>query len=148
MKYLVNVIFVLLVLFSFVPVVFGQETGDMPAIYESLFNEATLAAVLVVVAAVKLLRNLINVKGGWAVVLTFLVSIVYGVIQYGIGHPQGILYGVFIGLLAAGSFYLTKNVGKAALPEASKGFSWKSLFGKSFFTGLFQLAKFVILRKI
>lgn len=89
---------------------FAQE--GVPDFYKDVFSGELLAAISAVIAITKLARNAFgDIKGTPALLLTFVVAIAYGFFQYGIsGQPWW--YGVLSGVLAALSFYLTKNVGK------------------------------------
>lgn len=100
----------LLVLLVFALPAFAQET--VPDFYKDVFSRDLLAAISAVIAITKLARNAFgDIKGTPALVITFVVAIAYGFFQYGINdHPWW--YGVLSGVLAALSFYLTKNVGK------------------------------------
>lgn len=97
----------IVLLFVLVTAVFAQD--DVPPIYREIFNQTTVGALLAVIGAVKLLRNLINVKGFLAVVVTVAASLIYGILQFGIAN--GATYGLIIGILAALSFYVSKNLG-------------------------------------
>lgn len=102
--------FTLVFLLLAVTVIFAQTPGDIPEFYEKVLNKDVLAAVLAVVGGVKLLRNVINVKGFLAVVVTIGASLIYGLIQFGFG-ANTVTYGLVVGGLSALAFYLTKNFG-------------------------------------
>lgn len=91
-------------------ILFWLLQDGLPEFYTTFLNEKTLSAVLLIVGAVKLIRNTINVKGFLGVVVTFAVGLVYGLAQYGF-VGEGAIFGLVSGSLAAASFYLTKNVG-------------------------------------
>lgn len=80
-------------------------------LFQDLFNPQTLANMAIVSALVTAIRNVVKLRGAAAVVLTFLVSITYGVLQFGLSSEYGIVYGACVGIATALSFYLTKNVG-------------------------------------
>lgn len=80
-------------------------------LYKDLFNSQTLANMAIISALVTAIRNVVKLQGAAAVVLTFLVSITYGVLQFGLSSEYGIVYGAIVGIATAASFYLTKNVG-------------------------------------
>lgn len=80
-------------------------------LYQDLFNTQTLANIAIVSSLVTAIRNVVKLRGAAAVVLTFLVSITYGVLQFGLSSEYGIVYGAIVGMATALSFYLTKNVG-------------------------------------
>lgn len=83
---------------------------DVPPIYREFFNAETITNILVIVGAVKLVRNPLNLKGALAVVVTVAVSLIYGVLQFGLS-PGGVTRGLVLGALSAASFYITKNIG-------------------------------------
>ncbi len=80
-------------------------------LYKDLFNSQTLANMAIISAVVTAIRNVVKVDGAPAVVLTFLVSITYGVLQFGLSSEYGIVYGAIVGIATAFTFYLSKNVG-------------------------------------
>lgn len=102
--------FLLLMLLAIAIPVFAQD--EVPDFYKDVFSGDLLAAISAVIAITKLARNAFgDIKGTPALLITFVVAIAYGFFQYGINdHPWW--YGVLSGLLAALSFYLTKNIGK------------------------------------
>lgn len=83
-------------------------------LFQDLLNPQTLANMAIVSALVTAIRNVVKLRGAAAVVLTFLVSITYGVLQFGLSSEYGIVYGAIVGIATALSFYLTKNVGAIA----------------------------------
>ncbi len=97
----------------FVPVVLWAQEAEALDMYDDIFSEPLVQAVLAIIAGTKLIRNAIpgNLKGMPALLLTFAVSIGYGVYRYGLSEGMW-WYGAFAGFLAAASFYLTKNNGK------------------------------------
>ena len=106
-KFNVVLLFALLI-FAFPA--FAQE--DVPDFYKDVFSADLLAAISAVIAITKLARNAFgDIKGMPALIITFVVAIAYGFFQYGI-NDQPWWYGVLSGVLAALSFYLTKNIGK------------------------------------
>lgn len=92
-----------------------QADVTLPEFYKNIFNEKTLLAVGAVSYGVTLLRNslehLINIQGWIGLTLTAAVSLIYGLLQFGLG-TDGVVYGFMIGALAAVPFFLTKNAGK------------------------------------
>lgn len=80
-------------------------------LYKDLFNSQTLANMAIISALVTAIRNVVKVNGAAAVVLTFLVSITYGVLQFGLSSEYGIVYGAIVGIATAFTFYMSKNVG-------------------------------------
>lgn len=80
-------------------------------LYKVLFNSQTLANMAIISALVTAIRNVVKLQGAAAVVLTFLVSITYGVLQFGLSSEYGIVYGAIVGIATAASFYFTKNFG-------------------------------------
>lgn len=84
----------------------------LPNFYGLLFSEQMLLAIGMVIAVTKNIRNIIGLKGKWAVVITFLVSMLYGFIQF---QSTGIEYALGVGLFAffgaAGIFKGTKLIG-------------------------------------
>lgn len=86
------------------------DQSTVPDLYNQIFNESLLVAILAVQGAVKGIRTVINVKGFLAVVVTFVASLAYGLIQFGIGG-NGTAYGLIVGTLAALTFFWYKNFG-------------------------------------
>ena len=85
----------------------------MPDLFETIFSAEMLAAITAIVTATKLLRNVVNVKGTPAIIVTGAVSLFYSFVQY---SADGIMYAVVVGLTAfavsAGVFKGTKLLGK------------------------------------
>lgn len=114
--------FLFVALFCFIVIVstvqlFAQEQ-EYPGFYNSMFSETFLLAVTAIIGFTKLIRNMINVKGWVAIVITFVISMVYGFIQY---NAQGIEYslgaGLFAFLASAGVFTGSKLFGKKINPN-------------------------------
>lgn len=100
----------LMILLAIPFVLLAQD--DLPEVYKDVFSNELLQAIAVVMSGTKLARNMFgDVKGNKALLMTFAVSIGYGLFRY--GFTEGLWwYGVLAGALAAGSFFFTKNVGK------------------------------------
>jgi membrane protease YdiL (CAAX protease family) len=140
--------------------IWAQTPADeLPDIYEKILNQEMLTAILMVVGAVKLLRNLINVKGVFAVILTIGASFIYGLIQFGFG-ANGLVYGLVVGGFSALSFYLTKNLGTVSGAFAlgntegknavyNKAMIFLKIFSdpKNLFADLCKIVKFVFFRR-
>ncbi|MFQ5629369.1 MAG: hypothetical protein ACE5I1_11460 [bacterium] len=117
-KLFIQMLFLLPLMMLFLPAaLFAQE--KLPEIYNAFLNQTMIVHVFAVVGVVKLIRNSINVKGTWSITITVAASLLYGVFQYGF-TAETWYYGVLIGGLAAGSFYLTKKTGKKVNPEGIK----------------------------
>lgn len=118
----------------------AQASDDLPQLYYAIFNEQMISAVLVIVGAVKLLRNLFGDKAkGWvAVIITAAGALIYGVVQFGFSE-HGIWYGIIAGLLAAGTFYFSKKTNKA--------FAIDSGIIIRLFLGLGKILKHFLMRK-
>lgn len=103
--------YLLLMILLAVPfVLLAQE--DIPEIYRDVFSNELVQAIAVVMSGTKLARNMLgDVKGAKALLMTFGVSVAYGLFRY--GFTEGLWwYGVLAGTLAASSFFFTKNIGK------------------------------------
>lgn len=106
-----KVLLVFSALLALAPVLWAQGNEDgLPDLYNQIFNEQLLLAILAVQGAVKGIRTVINVKGFLAVLVTLVASLAYGLIQFGLGG-QGTVYGLVVGSLAALSFFWVKNFG-------------------------------------
>lgn len=105
----------LMILLAIPFVLLAQD--DLPEVYKDVFSNELLQAIAVVMSGTKLVRNMFgDVKGSRALLMTFAVSIGYGLFRY--GFTEGLWwYGVLAGALAAGSFFFTKNVGKLVTGE-------------------------------
>lgn len=126
-------------------------------LFQDLFNSQTLANIAIISTLVTAIRNVVKLQGAAAVVLTFLVSITYGVLQFGLSSEYGIVYGAFVGIATAASFYLTKNVGAIlSLFTKSRGFEHQSVnqiiqtqnSKLDHMPKLWQLIKFFLIRKL
>lgn len=80
-------------------------------LYQDLFNSQTLANMAVISALVTAIRRVVKVEGAAAVALTFLVSITYGILQFGLSSEYGIVYGAVVGIATAFTFYMSGNFG-------------------------------------
>ena len=118
MKFKMFFLFVMLAIIT-VPFVV-MATPDVPPIYNEILNAETLAAVLGVIGAVEILLNMINIKGFLAVIVTIFASLIFAITQYGLGAGQ-ITFGLIVGVLAALSFYVSKNIGDVAGAGAGVG---------------------------
>jgi len=87
-----------------------MNENAVPDLYNKIFNPELIVVILAIQGAVKGIRTVINVKGFLAVVITIVVSLAYGLIQFGMGG-QGTAYGLIAGALAALTFYWSKNLG-------------------------------------
>lgn len=85
-------------------------------LFQDLFNPQTFANMAIVSALVTAIRNVVKLRGAAAVALTFLVSVTYGVLQFGLSSEYGITYGAVVGIAAAITFYLSKNIGAVLTP--------------------------------
>lgn len=86
---------------------------EFPPIYEKLFSQELLGMIAAVVGFTKLVRNVLaGVKGTWALAITIVVSVAYGIFEFGLQGGQGIYIGAGVGGLAALTFFLTKQTGK------------------------------------
>lgn len=94
-----------------------QETQiALPNIFDQILSDSTKSNVLIVVGTVELFLNALKLRGVAAVLFTLVASLLYGVIQFGLG-ADGIFLGLIIGALAAATFFLSKNLG--ALTQAA-----------------------------
>lgn len=80
-------------------------------LFQDLFNTQTLANMGIVSALVTAIRRVVKVEGAVAVALTFLVSITYGILQFGLSSEYGIIYGAVVGIATAFTFYMSSNFG-------------------------------------
>lgn len=110
-----------LILLALPLVLLAQE--EVPAIYKDVFSNELIQAIAVVMSGTKLARNMFgDIKGSKALLITFAVSIGYGLFRY--GFTEGLWwYGVLAGALAAGSFFFSKNIGKL-VTGADNSTSW------------------------
>ncbi len=118
MRILTGFLFVImLALFSWV-VLFAQDAGsEIPDLYNSLLSATMIGYIAAVAGFTKYVRNIFNVKGKIALVITFVVSIGYSFVQYkDLGIPSVIAIGILAGLAGAGIFKGTKLIGKKANP--------------------------------
>lgn len=122
MKFLVGLLFAVMVIFFSWVILFAQDTGsEVPDLYNSLLSASMIAYIAAVCGFTKYVRNILNVKGRWALVITFIVSIGYSFVQYrDLGLPSVIAIGLLAGLAGAGIFKGTKEIGKAANPAGTK----------------------------
>jgi len=97
-------------------------------LYDNLFNPVTLSNMAIVSALVTAIRNVIRVRGALAVVLTFLVSVTYGILQFGLQSEYGIVYGAVVGIATAISYYITRNVGAVVGIKSTKHFQSDSIY--------------------
>ncbi len=109
---------VLLITF-FASLAFAQDGEVDPMGFVNVIFSGPMAIMIgAIVGFTKLIRNTINLKGPFAVVVTVIVSIGYGLVQYsseGIGIA--ILVGIMAALVSTGGFKLTKLFGKKYIPE-------------------------------
>lgn len=125
-------------------------------LYKDLFNSQTLANMAIISALVTAIRNVVKVQGAAAVVLTFLVSITYGVLQFGLSSEYGIVYGAVVGVATAFTFYLSKNVGaalslfgKPAVPHVTAIDSIKTQNSRlDTSPSIWKIVKFIFFRKL
>ena len=97
-------------------------------LYDNLFNPVTLSNMAIVSALVTAIRNVIRVRGALAVVLTFLVSVTYGILQFGLQSEYGIVYGAVVGIATAISYYITRNVGAVVGIKSTTHFQSDSIY--------------------
>lgn len=111
-----RLMFTVMLLMLFVPcLALAQE---YPPIYEEIFGEEFLLAVVAVIALTKLVRNIINVKGALAVVVTAVLSLAVALIQYlSVGVGYALAVGVATFVASAGIFKATKSFGKKVNPK-------------------------------
>lgn len=120
MKKVFFAVVLIAVLFVLALPVFAQDDTEIPFFFEALFSTNMLAAVGVVVGFTKYLRNMVNIKGPFAVAITFVVAFVYAFIQYNSeGIPFVIGVAIASGLVGAGVFKGTKWVGKQVNPAGT-----------------------------
>ncbi len=123
MRFLTGLLFVImLALFSWV-ILFAQNTGsEVPDLYNSLLSATMIGYIAAVAGFTKYVRNILNVKGKWALVITFIVSIGYSFVQYkDLGIPSVIAIGLLAGLAGAGIFKGTKLLGQEVVnPTGTK----------------------------
>jgi len=135
---------------------------SLPALYEQFFNDKTKLEILAVVGSVTLLRNgleeIIDLGGWKGLLLTSVVSLLYGLFQYGLG-PEGALSGLLIGGLAAVTFFWGKNFGKvlgtffgaknfsSLTSNGAERIAAKIEDGENIFKIILQVLKFLLIRK-
>lgn len=125
-------------------------------LYKDLFNSQTLANMAIISAVVTAIRNVVKVQGAAAVVLTFLLSITYGILQFGLSSEYGIVYGTVVGVATAFTFYLSKNVGaalslfgKPAVPHVTAIDSIKTQNSRlDTSPSIWKIVKFIFFRKL
>lgn len=132
-------------------------------LFKDLFNSQTLANMAVISTLVTIIREVLKVKfnlrGAFAVGVTFLVSIIYGVLQFGLSSEYGIVYGAVLGIATALSFYLIKNSGAVLagfnpnLPDSThettaEKFRGNVPFGEMRKVSWFSIVKFILFRKL
>lgn len=132
-------------------------------LFQDLFNSQTLANMAIVSTLVSLIREILkakfNLRGGFAVVVTFLVSIIYGVLQFGLSSEYGVTYGAILGVVTALSFYVVKNTGAVLsnynpnLPDTSRQstealFRGDAPYGQRRKPTWTQIFKFILFRKL
>lgn len=103
-------------------VIMAQEPDPDPMGFVNiLFSGPMVVMIGAIVGFTKLIRNTINLKGPFAVVVTVAVSIGYGLVQY---MSEGIGVAIFVGIVAAlvstVGFKLTKIFGKTVNEEGIK----------------------------
>ena len=119
MKVLIGALFVvMLVLFSWV-ILFAQEAEVDPMGFVNVIFSGPMAVMIgAIVGFTKLIRNTINLKGLFAVMVTVIVSIGYSLVQYNSeGTGIAILVGIIAALVSTIGFKLTKLFGKKYIPE-------------------------------
>lgn len=83
--------------------------------FKQIFNSQTLANMGIVSSIVTVIREVLkqrfNLRGAPAVILTFLVSVGYSILQFGLQTEYGIVYGAVLGIATALSYYVVKNTG-------------------------------------
>lgn len=132
-------------------------------LFKDLFNSQTLANMAIVSTLVTIIREVLkakfNLRGAFAVVVTFLVSIIYGVLQFGLSSEYGVVYGAVLGIATALSFYIVKNGGAVlagfnpALPDnthetTAEKFRGDVPFGEVRKVSWLQIVKFIFFRKL
>lgn len=132
-------------------------------LFKDLFNSQTLANMAIISALVTVIREVLKVKfnlrGAFAVVVTFLVSIIYGVMHFGLSSEYGVVYGAVLGIATALSFYIVKNTGAVfagfnpALPDnthetTAEKFRGNVPFGEIRKVSWLQIVKFILFRKL
>lgn len=132
-------------------------------LFKDLFNSQTLANMAIISTLVTLIREILkvrfNLRGAPAVVVTFLVSIIYGVLQFGLSTEYGVVYGAVLGIATALSFYLVKNGGAVLAglnPNTTHSPSETTVekfrgdvpYGEIRKVSLLQLLKFMLFRKL
>jgi len=110
---LVLIILVLAMLTMLALPVFAQDEGEIPPLFDQIFGAQFLTAVAAIIAATKIVRNLVQLKGWPALAITFVVSLAVAFYQY--YAIMGIIYTALLGIVAfvcaAGLFKASKFVG-------------------------------------
>jgi len=134
---------------------------SLPALYEQFFNEKTKLEIVAVIGSVTLLRNgleeVIDIDGWKGLLLTSIVSLLYGLFQYGLG-ADGVGYGLVIGGLAAVTFFWGKNFGKvlgtlfgaknfSPISDGTQRIAAKIENGENIVKVIVQVLKFLLIRK-
>jgi len=93
---------------------FLQQEYYPPGFLELIVSKDMVIAIGSIVTATKFIRSMLgNIKGKWALYLTGLVSVVYGIFQYWDDYGyMSILIGLIAGAASAGFFRGFKLVGK------------------------------------
>lgn len=122
MKVLMFICFALLLILASCVLVYAQDTeSEAMEVIARIFSPALAVMVTSIIGVTKVVRNMVNLKGPLAVVITVVVSIVYSIIQY---YSEGLGVAILVGLLAAfvsaGGFWLTKLFGKEVNPGGTK----------------------------
>ena len=92
----------LIIIFLLILTVLPSFAQDVPVWYEDVFSDKILGMVTTIVAATKFIRSgLGSIKGQWAVVLTFMVSI--AVAEFTYYEELGLLLAGATGVLAGGA---------------------------------------------
>ncbi len=112
---------VLLFLIPFVVLAQDGEVDPMGFV-GIVFSPALAIMVGAIVGFTKIVRNTINLKGPFAVVVTVVVSIGYSLVQYVGSEGMGvaILVGIVAALVSTVGFKLTKMFGKEMNPSGTK----------------------------
>ena len=111
--------FMIVLLIAFTSLALAQDGEVDPMGFVNVIFSGPMAVMVgAIVGFTKLIRNTINLKGPFAVVVTVVVSIGYSLVQYNSeGMGVAILVGIIAALVSTVGFKLTKLFGKKYIPE-------------------------------
>lgn len=122
MKVLTGFLFAVMLVFFSWAILFAQEPNvDPMGFVHLIFSGPMVIMIGAIVGFTKLIRNTINLKGPFAVVVTVIVSIGYSLVQYSSeGMGIAILVGIIATLVSTLGFKATKLFGKKVNENGTK----------------------------